>query len=132
MTTTAPTTRRPANIALWVLQVALAAFYALGAVPKVLGDPTVLDGFAAIGWGPTGTLVIGVLELAGAVGLLVPRLCGLAALGFVGLMAGAVAFTVSALGVAAAALPAVLLVLVGLLAWARWDRTAALVAMARR
>lgn len=126
MTTfTRPTTPR-VNVALWVVQVLLAAFYALSAVPKIVGDPLTLDSFALMGLGPTGAAVVGLLEVAGAVGLLVPLLCGLAAWGFVALMIGAVLLSGIGLGVAAAALPAALLVVVGALAWARRDRTAAL------
>src|SRR5687767_11966528 len=106
----AATTSRRSDIALWVLQVLLAAFYAMGALPKILGDPATLQSFALIGFGPTGTLVIGVLEVAGAIGLLVPRLCGLAALAFAGLMTGAVLLSAIGIGVAAALLPAGLLV----------------------
>ena len=126
MTTVSRSATSPVTIALWVVQVLLAAFYLMGAVPKILGDPVVLENFALIGFGPVATVVIGLLEVVGAVGLLVPRLCGVAALGFVGLMVGAVFFTVIGIGVGAAVLPAVLLVVVGGVAWARRDRTGAL------
>jgi putative oxidoreductase len=129
MSTVAPATRPRVNVALWVVQALLAAFYLMGAVPKILGDPVVLEGFALIGFGAAATMVIGLLEVAGAVGLLVPRLCGVAALGFVGLMVGAVLFTVAGIGVGAAVVPAVLLVVVGAVAWARRDRTVALSAI---
>jgi uncharacterized membrane protein len=45
--------------------------------------------FATIGIGQWFRYVVGALELAGAVGVLIPRLSGLAALGLIGLMAGA-------------------------------------------
>jgi uncharacterized membrane protein len=89
-------------------------------------------GFAAIGFDPTGMMVIGVLEVLGAVGLLVPWLSGVAALALAGLMVGAVAFTVVGLGPAQAALPAVLLVLDAVVAWVRRDRTRALLRRLRK
>uniref|UniRef100_UPI00211D5EFF DoxX family protein n=1 Tax=Streptomyces sp. t99 TaxID=1828172 RepID=UPI00211D5EFF len=49
--------------------------------------------FDAIGWGGWLMYLTGVLELAGAVGLLVPRMVALAALGLVGVMLGAEVFT---------------------------------------
>lgn len=129
---TATAARRPANVALWVLQALLAAAYAAGAMPKLTAQPEAVAGFADLGFGTTGMYVIGALEVAGAVALLVPRLCGLAALAFAGLMVGAVTLTVLHLDAADATVPAALLVLVAIVAWARRDRTAALVALANR
>jgi uncharacterized membrane protein YphA (DoxX/SURF4 family) len=128
----APVTPRWADVATWALQIGLAAMYLMSAVPKFVADPAAVAGFAALGIDPTGMLLIGVLEVAGAVGLLVPRLSGLAAAGLVALMVGAVAFTVVGVGAAAALLPAVLGVLAAVVAWVRRDRTAALVGALRR
>lgn len=121
--------RRFTHLGLWALQVLLAAMYVLSALPKLFGDPATIAGFAAIGFGPTATLVIGILEAAGAVALLIPRLCGVAALAFVGLMVGAVTVTVINLGVAMGSVPAVVLALVSVVAWTRRDRTAELVGL---
>ena len=129
---TATAGRRPTNVALWVLQALLSAVYAAAAVPKLTVQPEAVAGFAHLGLGTTGMYVIGALEVAGAVALLIPRLCGLAALAFVGLMVGAVTLTVLHLDAADAILPATLLVLVAIVAWARRDRTAALAALVSR
>jgi hypothetical protein len=67
-------------------------------------------------------IVVGMLELAGAVGVLIPRLSGLAALGLVGLLAGATLTNVLVLG-ASPLLPIGLLVVSALVAWGRWPRT---------
>jgi putative oxidoreductase len=75
--------------------------------------------------------VIGVLEVTGSVALLVPRLCGLAALAFVALMVGAVATTLIGLDAPRAVVPATVLVMAAVVARGRRDRTAALVALAR-
>jgi hypothetical protein len=61
-----------------------------------------------------------VLELGGAVGLLVPRLSGLAATGLVGVMAGAVGTELFILGDPdGAVLPAILLASAAVVAWFR-------------
>jgi uncharacterized membrane protein len=75
--------------------------------------------------------VVGALEVAGAVGLLVPRLAGLAALGLAALMAGA---TVTNLFVIDESpwLPVGLLLVSAVIAWGRWSRTRALAARLRR
>jgi hypothetical protein len=66
---------------------------------------------------------IGVLEIAGALGLLIPRLIGAAAAGLVALMIGAVTLTAVHIGVVGAIVPAAFLVAAGVLAWGRRDRT---------
>jgi putative oxidoreductase len=66
--------------------------------------------------------VVGVLELAGAAGVLLPRLSGLAALGLMGLMAGAILTNVLVLGTSPL-LPIVLMLVSALVAWGRWPQT---------
>ena len=67
------------------------------------------------------------IEIAGAIGLLIPRLCGLAALGLVGVMVGAVIAHLTVLPPAYLALfPALFGVILGLIAWGRRSRTKAL------
>jgi uncharacterized membrane protein YphA (DoxX/SURF4 family) len=95
MTTTAlsatatATRRRASTIALWTGQILFAAFFAFAAAPKLIGDPTTVAMFNEIGFGQWFRYLTGACELAGAIGLLVPRLSGLAALGLAGVMAGA-------------------------------------------
>lgn len=109
-----------------MLQVLLAAVYLFSAVGKISLEPMVVAGFAMMGIGTAGTVAIGVVELAAAVGLLVPRLAGLAATGCVALMTGAVIITASTLGGAMILVPAVVLVLVAVVAWVRRHETVAL------
>lgn len=126
-----PTTRRrAANVALWVLQVLTAAMFVMGAVAKLTSEPQSVAGFNEMGLGDGGRYVIGVLELAGAVALLIPILCGLAGVAFVALMVGAVTLT-AIYDADMVAVPAVVLVLVAVIAWARRDRTARLVTLVR-
>jgi putative oxidoreductase len=76
--------------------------------------------FADIGAGQGLRYVVGACELAGAVGLLVPRLAGMAACGLVGLMAGATLTNVLVLEVAPAP-TLILLVAAAVVAWALRD-----------
>jgi putative oxidoreductase len=80
--------------------------------------------FAEIGAGQWFRFLVGGLEIAGALGLLVPRLLGPAALGLVGLMAGAAATNALLLGTSPL-LPIVLLLGAALVAWGRRERTRA-------
>lgn len=130
-TPTDPPARRWTGGALWALQGLLALVFAGSAVPKVTAQPDAVAGFADLGFGTAGMVTIGVLELIGAVALLVPRLCGLAALAFVGLMTGAVALTVLRLDAVDAVFPAVLLLLAAVVTWGRRHRTSALLTQLR-
>jgi hypothetical protein len=119
------------TIALWVLQVVLAGVFVMAALPKISFDPVAVAGFDLLGLGVPGMVVVGWLELAGAVALLVPRLCGLAATCQIALMIGATVVT-AILMPGMIAFPAVVLVLVCVVAWFRRNDTAALLRMVRR
>ena len=81
--------RRYLTAGLWIVQGVLAFQFAGAGVMKLMGAAEMVTLFADIGAGQGLRYVVGALEVAGAVGLLVPRLAGLAALGLVGLMLGA-------------------------------------------
>jgi uncharacterized membrane protein YphA (DoxX/SURF4 family) len=123
--------QRWVNVALWGLQVVVAGVFVMAAVPKLTADPQAVAGFAALGLGTVGMYLIGALEIAGAIGLLIPPLAGLAGWAFVGLMIGAVISTLLVLGSDLVAMPAAVLVLVGIIAWGRRGRTAELIALVR-
>jgi putative oxidoreductase len=113
--------------ALWALQVVLALMFAMSGFAKVGGSPAMVEMFAAIGIGQWFRYVVGALELAGAVGVLIPRLSGLAALGLIGLMAGATLTNVLVLGTRPL-LPMALMLVSVLVAWGRWPQTRTLLA----
>ena len=113
---------RVLKVALWALQVLLTVVFALAGFAKVFGDPTMVEMFATIGVGQWFRYAVGALEVAGAIGVLIPRLSGLAALGLACLMAGATLTNVLLLG-ANPLLPVALLVLSALVAWGRLART---------
>ncbi|WP_433157953.1 DoxX family protein [Kribbella sp. CA-247076] len=120
MSTTMTTARRirPGIAVLWVVQVLLAGSFLMAALPKLSGDPVMVEMFGMIGAGQWLRYVVGGLELAGAIGLLVPRLCGPAAVGLGGLMAGAIVTNIAVLG-ASPAVPAVYLLATAVIVWFR-------------
>jgi len=125
--------RRGTNAALWVLQVLTAALFVFASIPKLTADPMAVAGFDMMGLGTSGMYAIGVCEVLGAVALLVPILCGLAALAQILLMIGAVTYTAIFFGGGPILiLPAVTLIAVSVIAWARRDRTIALIGLVRR
>lgn len=93
-------TRRPWRIAVALLQAALAVQFIAAGTTKLLGDAQMVAMFEDIGAGQWFRLVVGVLEVAGGAGLLVPRVAGLAATGLVTLMTGAVLTNVMVLAIA--------------------------------
>lgn len=133
---TSPTTARgrALNITLWVVQVLLAVFFLVAAAgPKLAGQQDAVHIFTQIGAGQWFRYLVGALELAGAIGLLIPRLSGLAALGLVGVMVGATLTQVFVLeSVVMALTPAFLGIVLGLVAWGRWPQTKTLAGKLKR
>jgi putative oxidoreductase len=123
-TRAAPATSRgrAVNFGLWALQALLALMFAMAGFAKVFGDAAMVEMFATISIGQWFRYLVGALEVAGAVGVLVPRLSGLAALGLVCLMVSATLTNLLVLG-ASPLLPLGLLAVSGLVAWGRRGRT---------
>lgn len=86
--------RRAGTVALVVAQVLLALVVGSGGAMKLAADPVMVSLFDDIGAGQGLRVLVGSLEVAGAVGLLVPRLATLAALGLTLLLLGATATNV--------------------------------------
>ncbi|MEU4092774.1 DoxX family protein [Streptomyces sp. NPDC026673] len=126
--TTAPSldrsrSRSRANSAVWALQILLALFFAIAsATPKLIAHSSAVESFDTIGYGSWFMYLIGALELAGAIGLVVPRLAGIAAVAFIGLMVGAFAFQIGYFDGKNAATPLVIGALMGIIAWRRLRR----------
>jgi uncharacterized membrane protein YphA (DoxX/SURF4 family) len=98
---------------------------------KLTGAPEMVELFADIGAGQWLRYAVGVLEVAGTVGLLVPPLSGLAALGLAALMGGAAVTNQFVIG-ESPWLPIILLLASALIAWGRRSWTRALVDRLRR
>jgi putative oxidoreductase len=125
----ADASRSTGNVALWALQVLLAAYFVYSG-SLLFGDDFVKK-FDEIGFGHWLRYLTGVLEIAGAIGLLIPPLCALAALGLVGVMVGAVGTELFLLEHGDAVLPLILMVLAAVVAWFRRDSLRALLARVR-
>jgi uncharacterized membrane protein YphA (DoxX/SURF4 family) len=125
MTTTAPapsvgTRSRPATIALWTLQVLLGLMFIVGSgAPKLFGEAYAVQIFEDLGTGQWLRVVVGLLEVAGGIGLLVPRLAGLAASCLIALMVGATVAQLFFLSEGFWYTPVILGVLLGVVAWVR-------------
>jgi hypothetical protein len=113
------------NVVLWILQVLLAALFLFAGGMKLVLPADQLAGPIAM---PIGFLrFIGVVEVLGALGLLLPgifgirkRLTSLAACGLIILMMGAVPIGIMSGGVMFAVIPAVVGILAAFIAWGRW------------
>ncbi len=124
---------RRARVALRALQVLLALFYAIpSALPKLIAHSSAAKTFDEMGWGSTGMYAIGLLELAGAIGLLVPVLQSAAATGLAALMVGAFVVQITVLDGQYAATPLILVVPLAYIAWARRSHNADLLRLLRR
>ncbi|MFG2633064.1 DoxX family protein [Streptomyces sp. NPDC048362] len=124
---------RWARIALRSVQVLLALFYGIAsALPKLIAHPSAVESFDRIGWGSAAMYTIGALELAGAVGLLIPALQSVAATALSALMIGAFVVQLTAFHGQNAATPLILIVPLALIAWTRRDHNRRLLTLLRR
>jgi putative oxidoreductase len=71
------------------LSIALAVVYGLSGVTKLFGAELMRERFQSWGYPEVFMLVVGMLEVAGAIGLLIPKIASLAAIGLALLMVGA-------------------------------------------
>ncbi|MEU3944883.1 DoxX family protein [Streptomyces sp. NPDC029526] len=123
---------RRGRVALRVVQVLLALFFAFAsALPKLIAHSSAAESFDTMGWGSAGMYAIGALELAGAVGLLVPVLQSAAATGLSALMVGAFVVQVAVFDGEFAATPLILMVPLVLIAWSRRGHHADLLGLLR-
>ena len=123
-------TGRIVNVGLWILQIGAAGMFLMAGFSKLSGDPQMIGLFDAIGLGQWFRYVTGSLEVLSAILLLIPRLSGLGALLLVGTMLGAVATHLFLVG--GSPLPAIiLLIITGVIAWGRRQRTMNLLARQR-
>ena len=113
--------RRSGLIALWVLQVGLAALFLFAGGSKLAGAPAMVALFDAIGVGQWFRYVTGLIEVVSAVALLVPALAPFGALLLASTMLGAIATHLFIVG-GSPALPALLLLGLVVVMWARRDR----------
>jgi putative oxidoreductase len=123
-------TRSRKNTLLWTAQILLAAFFAFAAVPKLGAEHTTVLMFDQLAAGQWLRYLVGTAELAGAIGLLIPRLTGLAAAGLAADMAGASIINATVLHSHALTLTVPLCIALALIARTRWPQSAILGAQA--
>jgi len=107
-----------ANIALWALQILAAAAFLAAGGPKLAGAPQMVEVFQKVGLGQWFRYLTGLLEIAGAIGLLVPRYTFYAALLLATVMVGALVSIFAVLG-GSPGPAALLLVITAAIAWFR-------------
>ena len=115
------------NVLLWVLQIGAAGMFLMVGFLKLSGNPQLVGLFEAIGLGQWFRYLTGTLEVAGAFLLLIPRMSGLGALMLAGVMVGAVVTHVFIVG-GSPLMAIILLVVTGVVAWRRRQRTMNLLA----
>ena len=99
---------RIGQIALWVVQVALAGMFLLAGSSKLFGADAMVGLFDAIGIGQWFRYVTGLIEVGSAVALLVPSFAVFGALALVATMIGAIAAHLFIVG-GSPAMPVILL-----------------------
>ena len=115
-------TEKLVNVALWVLQIGAAGMFLMVGFLKLSGNPQLVGLFKAICLGQWFRYLTGTLEVGGAILLLIPRTSGLAALMLAGVMVGAVITHVVIVG-GSPLVATILLIVTGLVAWGRRQRT---------
>ena len=115
------------NITLWMLQVLVALVFVGAAAGKLVGSADMIALFDAVGIGQWFRYVTGLLELLGALLLIVPRRAAFGSLLLAGVMAGAVVAHLTLLHTAPTA-PLVLFALTALISWGRRSQLVGLVA----
>jgi putative oxidoreductase len=102
----------------WLLQIAAAAIFLFAGSRKLMADPQMVAVFAKVGIGQWFRLLTGMLEIGGALALLVPRTAAFAAVLLAVVMVGAAIAHLTMLG-GSPALAIMLLVVCGGIAWLR-------------
>ena len=114
-----PQTRggRGLNITLWIISGVLAVLFAIAGAAKFIG--VMNEAFRAWGYTLEFAAMIGILEILGAIGLLVKRTAGWAALGLMAIMLGGIWTTATHGEYVAMIIPIVVFALLGFVAWGR-------------
>lgn len=101
---------RAARIAVFAARAVLAAVFVNAAAAKLTLNPQAVAGFAHLGGVPM-LIFVGLLEVSGAIGLIVPILSGFASIGTSALLAIITVVTSTLFGPAMGVMPAACLVL---------------------
>ena len=107
------------KITLWIVSGLLAATYLFAGLSKLLMLSEAQQNFAKMGYAPWFAAFIGCCETLGGLGVLIPRLAGLAASGLSIIMVGAIYTTLQQHDYLIALIPLALLVM---LVWVAYTR----------
>jgi putative oxidoreductase len=121
------------NIVVWILQIVLALQFFKNGYALFTDD--FVKKFDDIGFGQWFRYFTGVLEIGTAIGLLIPRVCGIAALGLAGIMGGAALtefFLVTNGGLDDAAMPLIFMVWALVIAVYRREQIFGLLALVKK
>jgi putative oxidoreductase len=121
------------NIVVWILQIVLALQFFKNGYALFTDD--FVKKFDDIGFGQWFRYFTGVLEIGTAIGLLIPRVCGIAALGLAGIMGGAALtefFLVTNGGLDDAAMPLIFMVWALVIAVYRREQILRLLALVKK
>ncbi len=118
------------NVVLWALQIAAAGMFLMVGFLKLSGNAQLVGLFEAIGIGQWFRYLTGTLEVLGAFLILIPRTSGLGALMLAGIMICAVVTHLFIVG-GSPMMAIILLVVTGIVAWGRRERTINLLAQQR-
>jgi uncharacterized membrane protein YphA (DoxX/SURF4 family) len=118
------------SIALWIVSGLVAALFLFAGGFKLLKPEMAKTGFVQMGYAAWFAIFIGVCEVLGGIGVLIPRLAGLAAACLSVIMVGAVYTVVSHHMYKDAAVPAITLLLLIFVAYTRFTSGRSLQAQA--
>lgn len=105
------------NMSLWAAAILAAGIFIIAGGAKLAG--AMIEHFEAWGYAPEFGLAIGFAEIAGALGLVIPRTSGWAALGLIVIMFGALGTHFVEADYAAAMVPMVMLALLSFVLFGR-------------
>ena len=103
---------------IWILSILEAALFLSVGIPKLLSVPIMVTEFGKIGLGQWFRYLTGALEVIGAIGLLIPKYSGYAALLLCAIMVGAIITILKVLG-GPPTLPIIVLIISAIIAYFR-------------
>ena len=107
------------NVALWILQILVAAVFLMAGFIKLSGNPMTVESFDKIGLGQWFRYLTGAIEIISALLLLVPRTITVGALLLICTMLGAIATHLFVIG-DSPLVPIILLAFNGAIFWVRY------------
>ncbi|MGD9629634.1 MAG: DoxX family protein [Pyrinomonadaceae bacterium] len=107
------------SIISWIIQILIAALFLMMGGQKLMGEAEVTANFARWGFPSFMQYIIGFFEVLGAVGLLIPRLAGLAATGLILILIGALATHLMHSEFGMAPVPVAVMILLGVVVYLR-------------